>query len=160
MQNGGPNNVSKIIFNPLLTLHLIADSGVMTAIGVRRPGCSNAVQPKVMQIICLLVQENFSINASVCLLPWFHTKIPNFLSGQRKAHVPLFYQLRLSNFHFFLWRNFFFTPSFYFLGIIPKTQHLWAKDTRNKIHTHTYHFICRRMYRYTVLLYTTCTDGL
>ena len=34
-----PTDVSKIVFNPLITLHLIPDTGVMTAIGVRKFGC-------------------------------------------------------------------------------------------------------------------------
>ena len=39
-----PIDVSKIIFEPLITRHLIADTGVKTAIGVRKGGCGNAVQ--------------------------------------------------------------------------------------------------------------------
>ena len=61
--------VSKIIFNPLIILHLIVDTGAMTAIGVRKFGSDNIVQPKEMQILCILEQANFPLNASVCRLP-------------------------------------------------------------------------------------------
>ena len=39
----------KIIFQPLITLHIIAGTGAMTAIGSRKLSCGNAVHPKVKQ---------------------------------------------------------------------------------------------------------------
>ena len=48
-----PLEVSKIIFDPLITLHLIADTRAITLIGVRKLGCDNNVTPMVIQIVCI-----------------------------------------------------------------------------------------------------------
>ena len=64
-----PIDGSKIIYNPLITRPLIADTGAMTAIGVGKFGCGNSFHPKVTQILCILAQANFRLN-----VVFFHFK--------------------------------------------------------------------------------------
>ena len=61
--------VSKIIFNPLISLQLIADTGMMTPIGVRKFGCDNIDHLMLMQILCTPAQANLTLTASVSHLP-------------------------------------------------------------------------------------------
>ena len=64
------DDVNKNIFN-LFTLLLIADTGAMLSIGVRKLGCENIVPRMVLQLLCILPKANFPLNASVNCLPSF-----------------------------------------------------------------------------------------
>ena len=45
---------SRIIFKPLVTLHLISGTGAITLIGLRKMGCDIIVPPMVIEILCTL----------------------------------------------------------------------------------------------------------
>jgi hypothetical protein len=54
-----------------ITLLLIANTGAMLPIGVRKLVFDNIVPWMVMPIVCILAQANFPLNASVCCLHSF-----------------------------------------------------------------------------------------
>ena len=58
----------------LITLQLIAGTGVMTPISVRMFSCEKIVHLMVIQLLCILEHTNFPFNASVCHVYSFHTK--------------------------------------------------------------------------------------
>ena len=90
-----PQDVSKIIFNPIITLYLIADTKAMTAIGVRQFGFENIVNLKVVQIQSILLAH-----ASACCLPLFMIQVSQrklFVDGASShIHVRYFVQSQLN----------------------------------------------------------------
>ena len=63
-----PNDMNKIIFYPLKTLFISADTGAMT------PNSVSKLAVMVKRIICILAKANFPLKASVCLLAFNSNK--------------------------------------------------------------------------------------